>query len=255
MALTVDGASVIALLLASVRVISWLSVVPPFAGGGIPAMGKVVLSLGLALAMSPALAEGDVPTSTPALLGSVVVQVAVGVAMGYVTMLLFSAIAAAGSLVDVFGGFALAAAYDPLSMNSNAVFGRFHQMLAVVLMMVSGGYLLVIGGMLSSFRFVGLTGVPDVDSWPAVVETAFSLFFTTAVQIALPLIAVLFVADLALALMTKVAPQLNAMNVMFPAKVGLTLLIVGLCFPMLPGATDHLVDLANQAMSTMAGAG
>jgi flagellar biosynthetic protein FliR len=139
-------------------------------------------------------------------------------------------------------------------MNSNAVFGRLHQMLAVVLMMVSGGYLLVIGGLLSSFRFIGLTGMPNIHHWPDLFTTAFSMFFTIAVQLALPLIAVLFVADLALALMTKVAPQLNAMNVMFPAKVGLTLILVGLCFPLLPGATSRLVDLANQAMSAMVGA-
>ena len=62
------------------------------------------------------------------------------------------------------------------------------------------------------------------------------MFFLTAVQIALPLIAVLFLADLGLALLTKVAPQLNALNVMFPAKIGLTLLLLGLSFPVLPEA-------------------
>jgi flagellar biosynthetic protein FliR len=42
---------------------------------------------------------------------------------------------------------------------------------------------------------------------------------------------------------------------MFPAKVGLTLLLLGLSFPMLPGAVDNLVELANEAMASMAGAG
>ena len=51
------------------------------------------------------------------------------------------------------------------------------------------------------------------------------MFFLTAVQIALPMIVVLFIADLGLALLTKVAPQMNALNVMFPAKIGLTLLL------------------------------
>ena len=81
------------------------------------------------------------------------------------------------------------------------------------------------------------------------------MFFVTAVQIALPMIAVLFVADLGLALLTKVAPQLNAINVMFPAKIGLTLLLLGLSFPVLPEAVDRLVDLADQAMAALAGAG
>jgi flagellar biosynthetic protein FliR len=88
-----------------------------------------------------------------------------------------------------------------------------------------------------------------------VLLTAFRLFFVTAVQIALPMIAVLFLADLGLALLTKVAPQLNAISVMFPAKIGLTLLLLGLSLPVLPEAVSRLVDLATQAMARMSGAG
>lgn len=255
MTIGVDGASLMAFLLASVRVVAWLAVVPPFSSRAVPAMAKVVLSLGLALAMAPALAEQRLPVSTPELLFTVLVQVGVGLGMGFITMLLFTAVAAAGALVDVFGGFALASAFDPLSMNVNTVFGKFHQLLATTLLMVSGGHLLVIGGLLSTFTYLPLTGVPDVSGWPDVLVTAFSMFFVITVQIALPLIAVLFVADLALALLTKVAPQLNALNVMFPAKVGLTLLLLGMSFPVLPEAVDRLVDLANEAMATMVGAG
>ncbi|GAA3801587.1 flagellar biosynthetic protein FliR [Nocardioides panacisoli] len=253
MTITVDGASYTALLLGSLRIIAWLAVVPPFSSKGIPAPAKVILAVGLSLAVAPTLADQPLPEDTVALLTSAVVQVAVGLAMGYVTMLLFSTIAAAGSLVDVFGGFALAQAFDPLGLNSNTVFGRFHQMIAIALLMVTGGHLLVIGGLLSTFRFLPLTGMPAIDGWPQVLVTAFSMFFTVAVQIALPLVAVLFVSDLALALLTKVAPQLNAFNVMFPAKVGLTLLLLGLSFPMLPHVTDRVVELANEAMATMVG--
>lgn len=255
MTINLDGAALMALLLASVRVVAWLAVVPPFSSRSVPAMAKVVLSLGLATAMAPTLADDALPSSALELLVSVVVQVLVGVAMGYVTMLMFATIAAAGAMVDLFGGFAVASAWDPLSMNINTVFGRFHQMLATALLVVTGGHLLVIGGLLSTFAFIPLVGMPDVDGWPDVLATAFSMFFTIAVQLALPLVAVLFVADLALALLTKVAPQLNAINVMFPAKIGLTLLLLGLTFPMLPGAVERLVDLANEAMSSMAGAG
>jgi flagellar biosynthetic protein FliR len=84
-----------------------------------------------------------------------------------------------------------------------------------------------------------------------VLSTAFSMFFLTAVQIAMPMIAVMFLADMSLALLTKVAPQLNAIQVMFPAKIGLTLLLIGLSFPVLPEAVNRIVDLANQAMSTL----
>jgi flagellar biosynthetic protein FliR len=252
--ITVQGAPLMAYLLASVRIVAWLAVVPPFSAKAVPAMAKVVIALGLSLVVAPALAQQALPSTTPELLLVVLGQVVIGLGMGFVTMLLFSAIATAGALVDVFGGFALAAAFDPLSMNQNTIFGGFHQWMATALLLVSGGHLMVIGGLLKTFSFLPLTGMPDLSGWQPVVITAFQMFFTVAVQIALPLIAVLFLADLSLALLTKVAPQLSAINIMYPAKIGVTLLLIGLSFPVLPQAVDRLVDYALDAMSTMSGA-
>ena len=253
MTLTVAGEPLVAYLLASVRILSWLAVVPPFSGRSVPTMAKVVLGLGLAFAVVP---DGDrIPLDTVGLLLNVMTQVLVGVAMGFVCHLLLAAITAAGSMVDVFGGFALAQAFDPLSMNSNTVFGKFHQMLATVLLFVTGGHLMVIGGLLKTFQFLPLGAAPEWGSVPDVILTAFGLFFTTAVQIALPLIAVLFLADVGLALLTKVAPQMQAIAVMFPVKIGLTLLLVGLSFPVLPHAIDRMVNLSTQALSVLSGAG
>lgn len=253
MTLTVSGEPLVAFLLASVRIMAWLAVVPPFSGRTVPPMAKMVLALGLSFAAVP---NGDrIPLDTFSLLMNVLTQVLIGVAMGFVTYLLIGAVAAAGSLVDVFGGFSLAQGFDPMSMNSNTVFGKFHQALATTLLFVSGGYLMVIGGLLKTFDYLPLGTSPDWDGADEVILTAFGLFFTTAVQIALPLIAVLVIADLGLALLTKIAPQMQAMTVMFPIKIALTLLIVGLSFPALPGALEHLVDLSNQAMSALSGAG
>lgn len=255
MEVTVAGQPLLAYLLASVRIVAWLAIVPPFSTKAVPAIAKVILSLGLAFAAAPALAGSEIPTSGYGLAITTVTQVAIGSAMGMVTYLLFATIAAAGSLVDVFGGFSLAQGFDPLGKNMNTVFGTFHQMLGTMILFISGGHLLVIGGLLSTFRFLPVGESPDTTGGTEMLLTAFRMFFVTAVQIALPLIAVLFLADLGLALLTKVAPQLNAMNVMFPAKIGLTLMLIGLSFPVLPQAMERLVDYAQQAMATMSGAG
>jgi flagellar biosynthetic protein FliR len=249
---TLAGEPVLGFLLASVRIVAWLAVVPPFSSRAVPSMAKVVLSLGLAFATAPAIDAESIAVDTWSLLATVVIQVAIGLTMGFVTSLLFSAVAAAGSLVDVFGGFSLAQGFDPLGMNASTVFGTFHQMLATVLLFISGGYLMVIGGLLKTFTVLPVGATPEIDGAPEVMVMAFRMFFVTAVQIALPLVAVLFIADLGLALLTKVAPQLNALNVMFPAKIGLTLLLVGLSFPILSGVLRNMVDLALQAMSTLA---
>ena len=146
MYVTLAGEPLLAYLLASVRIVAWLVVVPPFSTRAVPTMVKVVLSLGLALAVAPSLAQAEVPVSLPGLLVTVVTQAATGAALGFVTSLMFAAVAAAGSLVDVFGGFALAQGFDPLGQQGSTVFGTFHQWLFTMLLFASGGHLLVIGG-------------------------------------------------------------------------------------------------------------
>jgi flagellar biosynthetic protein FliR len=250
--LTLAGEPLIAYLLASVRIVAWLAIVPPFSSRAVPTMGKVVLSLGLAFAVTPTIA-GDVPVGFTELTVNVVTQVLVGAGMGFVTYLLFQAIATAGSLIDMFGGFALAQGFDPLGLTMNTVFGKFHQMLAAMLLFASGAHLVIIGGLLKTFQFLPVGTRPDLHGPTDLLVTAFGMFFTTAVQIALPMIAVLFIADLGLALLTKVAPQLAAIHGMFPAKIGRTLLLVGLSFPVLPEAIERLVELANEATAVIAG--
>ncbi|MBS42800.1 MAG: flagellar biosynthetic protein FliR [Nocardioides sp.] len=255
MVVSVAGEPLLAFLLASVRIASWLVIVPPFSTRAVPTMVKVVLALALALASAPMLSGADLPLTAAGLVMTTATQVAIGLSLGFVTMLLLSAIAAAGSLVDLFGGFALAQGFDPLGQNMNTVFGTFHQWLATMLLFATGGHLLVLGGLLRTFELLPLDGAFDLTGVPAVVSRAFSVFFVVAVQVALPLVAVMFVTDLGLALMTKVAPQLNALSVMFPAKIGMTLILVGLSFPALPGVVRRVTELSMDAMARIAGAG
>jgi flagellar biosynthetic protein FliR len=255
MTISLAAGPILAYLLASLRIVAWLFLVPPFSGRTVPTTAKVVLSVGLAFAIAPSVAEKGVPTGSAALLIVALTQVSVGLALGFATQLILGAIAAAGSLIDVFGGFALAPAFDPMALQMNTVFGKFHSMLAAMLLFSSGGHLVIVGGLLRTFELLPLGATPDLSVGPGLMVKAFSEFFLMAVQIALPMIAVLMIADLGLALLTKVAPQMNALNVMFPAKIGLTLLLLGLSFPMLPQATERLVDMVNVAAATLAGGG
>src|SRR3954463_4910669 len=111
MTLSLAAAPTIGYLLASLRIISWLYLVPPFSGRSIPAPAKVVLSIGLSFAVAPSVVGAGGATASVELVGSAVTQVLIGLTLGFIAQLILGAIAAAGSLVDLFGGFSLAAAY------------------------------------------------------------------------------------------------------------------------------------------------
>lgn len=251
MTVTLSGEPFIAYVLAGVRVLAWLMIVPPFSSRSVPAVAKALLAVGLAFAVAPTLGLEKLPADGVELASFAVQEALLGATMGFVTYLVFAAVQAAGDLIDVFGGFSLAMAFDPMSFNTNSVFGKLYQMLAMMLLFATDAHLLVIGGLLETFDRMPVGSLWQAGDVTQVVTVAFGVFFVSAVQIALPLIGVLFLADLGLALLTKVAPMLNAIGIMFPAKIGLTLLVVGLSFPVLPHVIERLVEAASEAMAAI----
>ncbi|GMA88934.1 hypothetical protein GCM10025868_41840 [Angustibacter aerolatus] len=99
---------------------------------------------------------------------------------------MFVAVQSAGDLIDVFGGFSLAFAYDPLMQSGNAVFGKTFQMIASTLLMVSGGYLLVLHGFLRAFEAIPLDGGLDLRTLSGVLTHGLGRLLLAALQIAAP---------------------------------------------------------------------
>ena len=68
--------------------------------------------------------------------------------------------------------------------------------------------------------------------------------FLGALQIAAPVVAAMLIADVALGLLTRAAPALNAFSLAYPIKILLTLLLAGLVITRLPEALGGLVEHA-----------
>ena len=105
----------------------------------------------LALAVAPRVAPGYESLDTGGFVLALVLELVVGAVLGFLVFLVFAAIQSAGSLIDLFGGFTLAQAFDPQSMINGAQFTRLFQMTALALMFASGGYQVLIGGLTRSF--------------------------------------------------------------------------------------------------------
>lgn len=245
--------SLVALLLGTVRASAWLVISPPFAGRLIPAPVKALLALALALPMTPRLAGQAPAAEFGALTVSAAEQVVVGAALGFVTALFFAAIQAAGDLIDLFGGFALTFGFDPMSATSTSVFGRFYNLVAVTLLFASDGHQMVLRGFLQSYEALPLAGTLSISQLSRLLHEGIGEMFMAAVQIAGPLIAVLFLTDVAFGLLNRVAPALNALMMSFPAKIFLTLTMAGAALAVLPKALDGVVDTAVRAVIGLTG--
>jgi flagellar biosynthesis protein FliR len=244
---------VLGFVLALVRTAAWLTVAPPFNTRMIPAPAKVGLALALAVPVAPQVARSAPAPEVAPLVMATLLQIAVGLSLGFIVQIVFAAVQAAGELVDLFAGFTIAATYDPFTNANQAVFGRFYQLLATALLFGTGGHLLLVRGLLDSFSAVP-AGVPDLSETSGELLDALGLFFVSALEIAAPLLGALFLTEVALGLLSKAAPQMNVFTLGFPIKILLTLLLAGLALPLLPGAVEGLVAAATSSGSAVVGA-
>jgi flagellar biosynthetic protein FliR len=142
-------------------------------------------------------------------------------------------------------------AYDPLAMTMNSVIGRLHYLLATALLFTSRGDLLIVRGFATSYQGLPVGGSVATEQLAQVLIKALSLMFVAALQIAGPMVAVLLLADVALALLSRASPALNVFQLGFPLKIMLTLAMLGLSFPLLPSALDTLVEQATRAVVSL----
>lgn len=245
MTVAVPADLLIAFLLTVVRASAWLVVAPPFNSRAVPTTVKVALAVALSLPVAPRLASVAPAPELGPLIGAVLQQAVTGLVLGFLAQLLFAAVQAAGELVDLFSGFTIASVYDPLSNVSSTMFGRLQQLIAVTLLFALNGHLLLIRGFLSSYQAVPLTA--DLRGLARLFVHELGTFFVAALEIAAPLVAVLFLAELSMGLIGRAAPSLNVFSTSFPLKILLVLSFAGLSFTMLPGVVRDLVRSMLQA--------
>jgi flagellar biosynthetic protein FliR len=231
-------------LLAFMRAAAWVFVCPPFGTRSVPTMVKVGLAGALALVVGPQLAAQAVPLEVAPLLGAAVLQIAAGLALGFIGVLLFSTFSFAGGLIDLVSGYSVAQLFDAGTSAPVSIFGQFYSVLATTLLFAIDGHLLLVRGFLTSFSAAPLTHL-STDTLAKLLTGDVALFFVSALEIAAPLLAALFLAEAALGLLSRAAPQMNIFQLGLPVKILVTLTLAGLALPLLPdavsGMTNHVV--------------
>lgn len=249
MQVNVDAVVVSAFVLCLIRATVFVFIAPPFNTPSIPISVKVGLAAALSLAIAPTVPRDALSLDTAPFIGAMVTQAVVGLAMALTMVMLMAAVQSAGSIIDVFAGFSLAQVYDPLSQTQASVFGRFYQLLATTLLFVSNGHLLIARGFFESFRAVP-AGAYDPGLMARMLTLNYGRLFVAALEIAGPVVACLFISELAMGLLARAAPSLNVFSLAFPIRVGVALLVVALAIPLVAPAVQNLI---NEGVRTMMG--
>jgi len=239
-------------LLALGRTLGFILLSPPFNTRAIPGQVRSALALALAVPVSVWTIPSAPPLGSGAMIGQLLLQMLLGAAFGYFVLLAVAAIQSVGDLIDMAGGFSITQGLDPLSMVQSSVMGRLHQLLAITLLFAADGHLVILRGLSRTFEISPMARM-DLAAVAEAMSQMFASMFLSAIQITAPILAALLVADVALGLLTRAAPALNAFALAFPLKIILSLFLVGLVLVQIPGVLERLVNAAGTTMIRLAG--
>jgi flagellar biosynthetic protein FliR len=217
------------------RIASFFVVVPVFSARNVPAHFKIGLAFFVTLMVFSVMG-----TSTPVVYDSLYVlsiirEILVGISLGFIAYLFFTVVQIAGSFIDIQVGFGIANVIDPMTGASSPIIGNLKYMIAMLLFLSFNGHHLLLRAIMESYEWIPLSN----ELFAKIYQGAISEFmlkslttvFALSFQMASPIIVALFLTDIGLGLLTRVAPQFNIFVIGAPLKMLLGFMLLILLFP------------------------
>jgi flagellar biosynthetic protein FliR len=206
---------------------------PPFGAAYAP----VPVRLGLTLLLSAALIPVVTAPVTVGLIDLVVVvarELAIGMSLALGIRALVAGAELAGHLSGYQLGFSYGSLIDPQSGVRNSMFAVLYANLALVTFFLVNGHHSLIRAMAASYSQIPI-GVGHIDrSLLGAITGMLGVVFVVGVRLAMPLILVLLVVEVALGLIGRAAPGINLMVVSQPLRILIGLLVIASIIAMAP---------------------
>ncbi len=216
------------------RVLALFTSAPVFSMRVIPVRTRIGLAFLVAVCAQAVLPEQPVISlNSREAAGAVVQQVGIGLAMGFAVRLVFAAVELAGEIIGLQMGLNFASFFDPASNAQVSAVARFFGNVSMLLFVVINGHLMVLMAVVKSFDSFPVGGnFLQAIGQMRLHELGASLF-SSALWIALPMIALLLFVNLTLGIISRVAPQMNIYAVGFPVTLTVGMLGITATLPML----------------------
>jgi flagellar biosynthetic protein FliR len=235
------------MMFAMTRIGAAMLAAPIFGAGSVPPQLRVIMAgaLGVMVCVWTPLQPPPALLSATGLL-IVAGEVLVGLSLGFVLQISFTAPVMAAEVIGGAMGMSMATAVDPNSGTQSPALGQYFTVVLTVIFLALGGHLQWIALVVDSYQ-----AIPPGETWLGAEKLAqiagFATgMFVTAVAIALPVTLVLLVVQLVTGVLSRSAPALNLFALGLPAGVlaGLAALIAAA-----PLLTDQMTDLSVAAIS------
>jgi flagellar biosynthetic protein FliR len=258
-----DPAYLAALPLVGLRCLGTFAVAPLFGSRFVPAQVRVALGLLFGVLLLP-LAFGAAPPIPMATVASPFEyavrcggELLLGLGVGYLALLFLTAAQVAGQVMDMELGFAMVNVLDPQFGFQLPLMGSLLNLIGILVFLALDGHLLLVRALRDSVLLLPPGGTGISAGAGELLVRAFATVFVTALKLAAPVVAALFLVSVALGIVARTVPQMNVFVVGLPLRiaVGITVLMLAMPYlgavlgPALAGAFETI----NRLLAGLAG--
>jgi len=240
-------------LLIFVRITGFIVTAPFFSLKNVPFRVKTGFSIMLAiivlLATTNELPEyiGVIGYST-----LVVKEAIVGVVLGFFANIAYYIISFAGSFMDMEIGFSMVNQLDPVSMIQTTITSNLYGYLVILIMLVTNLHHLFIKAIVDSFQVVPVgKAVFDPRMYQLMVRYMTD-YFIIGFRIVLPIFAAILLVNTILAILAKIAPEMNMFVIGMQMKVLVGLFVMTIVIELVPSVADfifnEMIDMMKAAI-------
>lgn len=158
-------------------------------------------------------------------------EFAVGYAISIVMYIFFSTIILACEQIDMQIGIAIAKVYDPGSGSSSAVTGLIYNSFMILLFFATNSHITFFNMLAQTIVAVPCGSAINLSAAGYQITLMFGSMIVLAVKFALPIIAVQFITETGLGVLTRAVPNINIFSVGIQLKLIVGILILVLMAP------------------------
>lgn len=226
-----------------VRLLAIFTSAPVLSSRAVPIRVRIGLAFLVAVLLQPESGVDKVwGLNHPDALALLTQQVVVGLSIGFAARLVFSIVEFAGELVGLQMGLNFAAFFDPALNSQSSAVARMYTQMAVLLFVVANGPVLLLSAVANSLQHIPV-GVDVVQ--PIAALELYKLggeIFAAGFWMALPIIGVLLFTNIALGVISRVAPQMNIFAIGFPITLVVGMLAVAVTLPDMAQPFDAIMS-------------
>lgn len=247
-------------LLILVRISGFMVSAPIFSLRNIPMRVKPLLAIAIAIVVFHVVPYKEIAYSTTIEYALVVItEMLAGVIMGFMANVAYYILSFAGQIIDQEMGFSMVNQYDPITSAQVTITGNFYSYAVMLMVLITNMHHYLIRAITDSFQVLPVGSVVIDFNLYKVMKRFVVDYFVLGFRIVLPIFASMLVVNTILAILARVAPQMNMFVIGLQLKVFVGLVVLVLMFMLITGVADlifqEMMSMIRETIPYLGGTG